>query len=78
MDSKSLNKLTFICLYAPKNILALKTNVNDIRIIWAEGRDRYKKKWAEWGEVVYQMALDALEINEGLQRAFHWFPATVC
>ena len=65
MDSKLLNKLMFICLHAPKNILALKSIVNDIRIIWAEGKDRYKKKWCEWEEVVDQMALDALEINEG-------------
>ena len=33
MDDGLLNKLMFICLHAPKDILALKTIVNDIRWI---------------------------------------------
>lgn len=64
MNDELLNKLMFICLHAPRSILALKEVVNDIRLIWKEGKDRYKKKWAEWEAVVDQMADDELHLND--------------
>ena len=64
MNDQLLNQLMFICLHAPKDILALKKIVNDIRLIWKASKDRYKKKWAQWEVVADQMALDELAINE--------------
>ena len=64
MNDGLLNKLMFICLHAPKDISALKTIVNDIRLIWRANKDRYKKKWQSWEVVVNQMELDQLQINE--------------
>jgi hypothetical protein len=64
MNDQLLNQLMFICLHAPKDILALKKIVNDIRLIWKASKDRYRKKWAQWEVVADQMALDELAINE--------------
>jgi hypothetical protein len=58
MNDELLNKLMFICLHAPRSILALKEVVNDIRLIWKRAKDSYKKKLAEWEAVADQMAAD--------------------
>jgi hypothetical protein len=64
MNDQLLNQLMFICLHAPKDILALKKIVDDIRLIWKASKDRHRKKWAQWEVVADQMALDELSINE--------------
>ena len=67
LDDELLNKLMFICLHAPKSILALKVIVNDIRMIWKENKDRYKAKWSTWEAVANQMDCDELDINKDWQ-----------
>ena len=67
LDDDLLNKLMFICLHAPKSILALKAVVNDIILIWKENKDRYKAKWATWEAVATQMECDELDINKDWQ-----------
>ena len=47
----------------PKACLFLKTIVDDIRVIWLEAKDRYKKKWTEWETTVSEMEFDELNIN---------------
>ena len=63
MNDAVLNKLVFVCCHAPKSMLVLKTIVDDIRIIWLGGKDRYKKKWTEWETTVSEMEFDELNIN---------------
>ena len=63
MNKDVLNKLVFVCCHAPKSMLVSKTIVHDIRVIWLEAKDRYKKKWTEWETTVSEMEFDELDIN---------------
>ena len=63
MNQELLSTLMFFCLHAPKDVYALKKIVNEVRIIWARNKDRYKGKWVEWKPTVDAMEYDELEIN---------------
>ena len=63
MNQELLSTLMFFCLHAPKDVYALKKIVDEVRIIWAKSKDRYKGKWVEWKPTVDEMEFDELEIN---------------